>query len=113
MDGQRPGSVSSSATPSETASRFMSQEPYGHDSWVTKTISVVCGLIALMLVFYNEVSIDPTGGVVTETIRLFGFLRVWRRERRLSEFSAVSYYVSSVSDGGLKTWAVTLVPKAG
>lgn len=92
---------------------FWSVGPLQWSNWVSKTISVVCGLIALMLVFYKEVSIDPTGGVVTEKTLLFGLLRVRRRERRLSEFSTVCYYVSSKTDGGLKTWAVALVPKAG
>src|SRR5438132_241500 len=34
------------------------------NTWITRSISVVCGLVALMLVFYKEVSIDPNGGVV-------------------------------------------------
>jgi hypothetical protein len=82
-------------------------------TWIARTISVVCGLVALMLVFYKEVSIDPAAGVVTETTLLFGLLRVRRRDRRFSEFRAVRCYVSSESDGGTKTWAVALVPEAG
>jgi len=81
--------------------------------WITRSISVVCGLVALMLVFYKEVSIDPTGGVVREITLLFGFLRVRRRDRRFSEFRAVRCYVSSESEGGRKTWAVALVPAVG
>jgi hypothetical protein len=66
-----------------------------------------------MLVFCKEISIDPAGRVVREITLLFGFLRVWRRDRRFSEFHAVRCYVSSESEGGLKTWAVALVPAAG
>src|SRR5690349_1250763 len=83
------------------------------NTWITRSISVVCGLVALMLAFYKEISIDPTGRVVRESTLLFGFLRVWRRDRRFSEFRAVRCYVSNQSDGGLKTWAVALVPAAG
>jgi len=83
------------------------------NTWIARTISVVCGLVALMLVFYKEIGIDPTGGVVTETTLLFGFPRVRQRDRRFSEFRAVRCYVSSESDGGSKTWAVALVPAAG
>jgi len=92
---------------------FWSVGQHRWNTWIARSISVVCGLVALMLVFYKEVSIDPTGGVVREITLLFGFLRVRRRDRRFSEFRAVRCYVSSESDGGLKTWAVALVPAAG
>lgn len=83
------------------------------NSWIAGTIGVVCGLAALMLVFYKEVSIDNSARVVTETTLLFGLLRVRRRIRRLSEFRAICYYVSSESDGGRQEWAVALDPEVG
>lgn len=84
------------------------------NSWLAGTLSVVCGLVALLLMFYKEVRIDPTGGVVTVTTRLFGLLRVRQRARRLSEFKAICPYVSDEGEGGGQTtWAVALDPKAG
>jgi hypothetical protein len=83
------------------------------NSWIARTISVVCGLIALMLVFYKQVSIDTTHGVVRETTLLFGLLRVRRRDRRLSKFRAICCYVSNESEGGSQTWAVALDPESG
>ena len=82
-------------------------------SWIAGSISVVCGLIALMLIFYKQVSIDTTGGLVTETTLLFGFLRVRQRDRRLGEFRSICYYVSDEGEGGCQTWAVALDPQAG
>ena len=92
---------------------FWDVGPQQWNTWIARAISVVCGLVALMLVFYKEVSIDATGQVVTEMTLLFGFLPVRRRERRFSEFRAVRCYVSNESDGGSKTWAVALVPASG
>jgi len=83
------------------------------NTWITRSVSVICSLVALMLVFYKEICVDPTGRVVREITLLFGFLRVWRRDRGFNEFHAVRCYVSSESEGGLKTWAVALVPAAG
>jgi hypothetical protein len=92
---------------------FWSVGPQMWKSWVAHTVSVVCGLIALMLIFYKEVSIDTTSGVVTETTLLFGVLRARRCHRQLSEFRAVCYYLSDEGEGGCQTWAVALDPRAG
>jgi energy-converting hydrogenase Eha subunit G len=81
--------------------------------WIAYTVSVVCGLIALMLIFYKQVSINTTGGVVMETTLLFGLLRVRQRRRQFSEFKAICYYVSDQGEGGCQTWAVALDPQAG
>src|ERR1051326_2231530 len=73
---------------------FWSLGPAMWKAWIACTVSVACGLIALMLIFYKQDSVDTTAGVVTETTLLFGLLRVRQRDRRLSEFRAICYYVS-------------------
>lgn len=95
------------------ATLFWSVGEFMWNIWIARAVSIVCGLIALMLIFYKEISIDSSGGLVTETTLLFGFFQVRRRERRLSEFRGVCCYVSNESDGGAKTWAVALVPASG
>ena len=83
------------------------------DTWIDRAIGTVCGLVAVLLVFYKEIGIDTDAGVVTETTLLFGLVPVRKRTRRLSEFRAICWYVSSVTDGGSKTWAVVLDPEVG
>jgi hypothetical protein len=92
---------------------FWSVAPHSWNVWIARSISVVCGLIALMLIFYKEITIDSAAGIVTETTLLFGFLRVRRRHRPFAEFKAIRSYISTESDGGVPTWAVALVPRTG
>ncbi len=88
-------------------------EQHSWERWLLYAVSVVLGFIAIMLIFYKEVSIDRTGRLVIETTLLFGLLKVRAHSRPFSEFNSVCYFISDTSDGGLSTWVVALDPQVG
>jgi len=82
--------------------------------WIPRVLAVFTAVIALSLLFFQEIQIDAQRSTVVEVSRIFGVIPFSRRERTMREFSGISCRcpsrdIDAISD----TWTVTLHPRYG
>ena len=80
--------------------------------WGAWVCSVICGIVALGLLFFRETHIDIERRVATEVTRFLGFIPFTRSEHAFTEFQAVRCFRHS-SDDNADTWVVALQPSRG
>jgi hypothetical protein len=80
--------------------------------WLARTWSVLCGIMAVGLLFFRETHIDIERRIATEVTRLLGIIPLPVRERAFAEFQAIRCFCHSSSDIS-DTWVVALRPRRG
>jgi hypothetical protein len=82
------------------------------DHWIPRVCSVICGILAVSALFFQETEIDIERGRIVETVRLLGLVPVWRLARAVEDFVGVRCYCDHISEGAA-IWVVSLQLRTG
>jgi hypothetical protein len=81
------------------------------DYWVLRVCSVMCAALAVCLLFFPEIQIDPFRGRVVKVDRFLGILPVLQRERLITDFEGIHCHARGGAED--TTWLVALHPRTG